>query len=678
MLLLPGRVYKRAQSPGDNMLRLLTFTCGLALLAAAPSGAQAPAEDPATLFGARESIEGIDLSPDGQRVLYLAPGPGASTAVLVQDLGGQSQPRVAIRSDGNPERLYSCNFVTNDRFVCQIGVLSQDGDRLIPFSRLIAFDVDGGNPRMMGQQDSFYDAYLRQYDGSIVDWLPGEDGAVLMSRSYVPEAGRMGTRLVRSSAGLGVDRVDVRTLRSTRVEAPNRNASSFLTDGRGHVRIMGTVGVRGATGQLASRADYFYRLGAGGEWRPFSSFDTQTQTGLMPIAVDAELNAAYALQKLNGRFALYRVRLDGSLATELVYANERVDVDDIVRASDGARVIGVTYVEERRHVVYFDPEFAALARSLGRAIPNLPLIDFVDASADGSRLLIHAGSDSDSGRYFTFDRTGRRLNEVLLDRPGIERMTLASVRPVSYPSSGGASIPAYLTLPPGRDPRNLPAVILPHGGPSARDEWGFDWLAQYLAHLGYAVLQPNYRGSAGYGDQWLQQNGFRSWQTSIGDVTAGARWLAAQGIANPERLAIVGWSYGGYAALQAGVTEPGLFKAIVAIAPVTDLQQIKDDHREFTNSRNVAEFVGTGPHITQGSPLQNVSRMGPPVLLFHGDRDFNVRVGHSQRMDRALRGAGKRSELIVFPGLEHDLSDSGARARMLQQIRTFLAAELGG
>jgi len=682
------------------MLRLLSVTCGLALLAAAPSSAQ-EAADPATLFGAREGIEGIDLSPDGQRIVYLAPGPGASTAVLVQDLSGQSQPRVALRSDNNPERVRWCRFVTNDRLVCQISILQVNGAVITPFRRLVSLDADGGHPRLMGQQDSFYDAYVRQFDGAIIDWLPGENGAVLMSRSYVPEEGRMNTRLVRTSEGLGVDRVDVRTLRSTRAESPNRNASSYLTDGRGHVRIMGTLGVRGATGQLASRVEYFYRPEAGGDWRPFSTFNTLTDEGLRPIAVDATLNAAYALQKLNGRLALYRVRLDGSLATELVYANERVDVDDVVRLSNGSRVIGltyavslgfigslrfvnrwlwltdVTYAEEVRRIVYFDTEFAALSRSLGRAIPNLPQINFVGGSADGNRLLIRAGSDSDPGRYFTFDRTGRRLNEVLLDRPALERVTLASVRPVSYPSSDGAIIPAYLTLPPGRDPRNLPAVILPHGGPSARDEWGFDWLAQYLAHLGYAVLQPNYRGSAGFGDQWLQQNGYRSWQISIGDVTAGARWLAAQGIANPQRMAIVGWSYGGYAALQAGVTEPGLFKAIVAIAPVTDLQQLKDDQRGFSDSRNFAEVIGTGPHITQGSPLQNVSRMAAPVMLFHGSRDLNVRAIHSERMDRDLRSAGKQSELVVFPGLEHDLSDSTARTRMLREIRAFLATELG-
>jgi dipeptidyl aminopeptidase/acylaminoacyl peptidase len=249
---------------------------------------------------------------------------------------------------------------------------------------------------------------------------------------------------------------------------------------------------------------------------------------------------------------------------------------------------------------------------------------------------------------------------------------------VTYPAADGTQIPAYLTLPPGSDGRNLPAIVLPHGGPSARDEWGFDWLPQYLAQLGYAVLQPNYRGSAGYGEQWLQQNGFRSWRTSIGDITAGARWLVQQGVADRSRMAIVGWSYGGYAALQSGATEPDLFKAIVAIAPVTDLQQLKDDFRGFTSARNIAEEIGEGPHIREGSPLPNAARITAPVLLFHGDRDFNVLVGHSRRMDAALHEAGRRSELVVFPNLEHDLASNDARRQMLERIRTFLAANLGG
>ena len=647
------------------------------LAAAVPSAAQQPA-DPAELYGVREAVEAIDIAPDGMHVVYLQPGPGRTTHVYLHDLAAGGAPRLVVRSDGNPERLRWCRFVTNERLICQITAMNQGTNMLIPFSRLVSVDANGQNLTMLGQRSSFYDARLRQYDGEIIDWLGGRENAVLMQREYVAEAGRIGTRLARSTDGLAVDRVDVRTLRSTRIEVPNRNAGGYLSDGQGNVRIMALPSVRGgATGQLGTRVDYRYRTRGSRDWQPLGSYDSATREGMLPIAVDPALDAAYVLQKLDGRVALYRVKLDGSMATELVYANPQVDVDDVVYANRGSSVIGVTFAEEQRRVVYFDPAYASLARSLGRAIPNLPLIDFGTDSRDGRRILVHAGSDSDAGRYYVYDRTARSLNEILMVRPQLENVAGASVRAVSYPAADGVAVPAYLTLPPGGTGRNLPAVVLPHGGPAARDEWGFDWLAQYLAHQGYAVLQANYRGSAGYGDQWLQRNGFRSWRTSIGDITAGARWLAAQGIADPNRMAIVGWSYGGYAALQAGVTEPDLFKAIVAIAPVTDLQQAKDDFRNYTNARNISEYIGDGPHIAEGSPLRHASAITAPVLLFHGDRDLNVQVIHSRRMNDALRDAGRRSDLHVHEGLEHDLADSAVRVRMLRRIGEFLEASLG-
>src|SRR3546814_3214520 len=157
---------------------------------------------------------------------------------------------------------------------------------------------------------------------------------------------------------------------------------------------------------------------------------------------------------------------------------------------------------------------------------------------------------------------------------------------LTYPAADGVSIPAYLTLPPGKEAKNLPAIVLPHGGPAARDEWGFDWLSQYLASLGYAVLQPNYRGSAGYGADWLAKNGFQSWRTSVGDVTAGGKWLASQGIADPDRLATLGWSYGGYAALQSSVVAPDLFKAVVALAPFPAMGLLSTGAR-FSTTTNI-------------------------------------------------------------------------------------------
>jgi len=665
----------------NKLLRIagLAMTLATAPLLAQPASAPAqPAADQAELYGVRESVEHIDISPDGTHVVYLAAGPGRSTYVYVHNLAGGGEPRFVIRSDGTPDRLRWCRFVTNERLICQVtGMVGGGTSMLIPFSRLVSLDVSGGNVTQLGQRNSFYDARIRQFDAEIIDWLGGRENAVLMARDYVPEEGRMNTRLVRTANGLGVDRVDVRTLRATQVEPPNAHAGNYLTDGQGNVRIMAVPQVRGgSTGQLGTETQYFYRAAGSREWRNFSTYDDANDEGMRPIAIDAANDSAYVLRKLDGRLALYRVKLDGTMTTELVYANPQVDVDGVVRASRGSHVVGMTFAEEQRRVVYFDTDYGNLSRSLGRAIPSLPLVDFGTDSADGNRLLVHAGSDADAGRYYVYDRAGRALNEILMVRPQLEHAAPATVRSVSYPAADGVNVPAYLTLPPGSDGRNLPAVVLPHGGPAARDEWGFDWLAQYLAHQGYAVLQPNFRGSAGYGDQWLQRNGFRSWRTSIGDITAGARWLAAQGIADANRMAILGWSYGGYAALQAGATEPGLFKAIVAIAPITDLQQWKDDFRNYTVSSNMTEYIGSGPHVAEGSPLRHVDAIAAPVLLFHGDRDLNVPVVHSRRMNDALRDAGKRSELTVFPGLEHDLADSQARVQMLRRIGTFLAAEL--
>ena len=643
--------------------------------AAAVASAQRTLPNAPALFGARERVEQMSISPDGRSVVYLTPVGGRGTAIVVQALDGD--PRIVTRSTGSPERVRRCDFVTNDRLVCFVSLMQTEGAAMIPYQRMFAIDINGGNVRQLGQRNTGNETRLRQYDGTIIDWLPGQDGELLIARVYIPDQATADTRVVRTESGLGVDRVNVRTLRSTRVERPDDQASIFMSDGRGNVRIKGARQVQGSTGQIRGRINYYYRTRGSNDWRPFSAVSEAGDT-FMPIAVDPELDAAYAMRKLNGRYALYRVSLDGSLRSELVYANERVDVDGVVRVSHGSRIVGLTYAEDRRRVVYFDPEYERLHNQLSRAIPNLPLIDFVNASADNQRLLIHAGSDSDPGRYYLFDRTTRNLAEITLARPELENVPLASVRSVTYPAADGTNIPAYLTLPPGRDARGLPAVVLPHGGPSARDEWGFDWLPQFLAHQGYAVLQPNYRGSAGFGDAWLQQNGFRSWQTSIGDIAAGARWLSAQGIADPAKLAIVGWSYGGYAALQAGATAPDLFRAIVAIAPVVDLQQLREDNRGFTNAALVERFIGTGPHVVEGSPLQQVRRITAPVMLFHGDRDLNVRVIHARRMHSALRDAGKQSDLTIFEGLEHDLADSAARTEMLTKIGTFLRERIGG
>jgi dipeptidyl aminopeptidase/acylaminoacyl peptidase len=269
------------------------------------------------------------------------------------------------------------------------------------------------------------------------------------------------------------------------------------------------------------------------------------------------------------------------------------------------------------------------------------------------------------------------MGRLLASRPELDGVKLAQVKPIQYRAADGTMIPGYLTLPPGSDGKGIPAIVMPHGGPAARDEWGFDWLAQFYAHRGYAVLQPNFRGSSGYGSEWFQKNGFQSWRTAIGDVADAGRWLVEQKIADPAKLAVVGWSYGGYAALQSAATSPDLFKAVVAIAPVTDLQQLRTDGMAYMGGSVAKDYIGAGPHLREGSPAQNASAIKAPVLMFHGTLDSNVLIRQSKLMKDKLDGAGRKAELITYPGLEHGLRDSESRADMLRRSDAFLRASMG-
>jgi dienelactone hydrolase len=655
-------------------LRVALLACA-GLFVVAPAFAQdASLVADAKGFGARESVIAPSLSPDGTSVVYVTPGPGPKTFAVISNLV-TGRTSIVTGANGDPDVIDWCGYAAADRAVCEV---SGNVDRpigVLGVQRLIAMDMDGSKPKLLGQPGSFYDAAIRQYDGTILDWGKRTDGELLIERAYIPEEGKIGSNIVRKKSGLGVDRVDSRTARAQPLEAPKDSASGYVSDGRGNVRIM-EVDEAKSDGTLTGRIKYFYRTQASHEWKTLVEYaDYQEQ--MQPLAVDADIDSAYVLKKKDGRYALYAVKLDGSGGETLIAANPKVDIDNVVRVGNGLKVIGYTYSDESRHAVYFDPEFEGLAASLSKALPKLPLIDFVDSSADGRKLLIHAGSDTDPGRYYLFDRDKKTLNEAMVDRPELDGRAFAEMKAVTVPGSDGAQIPAYLTLPPGKEAKNLPAVVLPHGGPSSRDEWGFDWIAQFLAARGYAVLQPEYRGSAGYGDSWKNVNGYKNWRTSMSDIAASTRWLAAQGIADPKRTAIVGWSYGGYAALMEAETDPSLYKAVAAVAPVTDLEAYKQWKSNFTSARIVEDFVGSGPHILEGSPDRHADQIQAPVLLAHGTLDANVAFLQSEKMESALKDAGKQVEFLQYKGLDHQLEDSTVRADLLTHIGMLLDRTIG-
>ncbi len=631
------------------MRRLLLVL--LALAASAPLTAQ-PAADPAIAFGARENVAFIALSPDGQRVLYGVPD-AAGTRILVLEVG-QTQPRAVTRLASEQERIRGCNWVSSQRILCRLHSIAGAAGVVASATRLVALDIDGSNVLQLA---------VGLWSDDVVDWLPDDEpNVLLMSRG-----GRGGYPVVI--------RINTRTGRQASVDGARSTPIDFLSDGRGRIRIMRVQEVRG-TDRAGRIIRSFYRTAQSTAWVPLGEYNQLTDTGPWPLAVDGD--SAYVMeQNPEGRDIVYRMALDGSGRRDLTADHPRFDINGVIRIGRRRRVIGVSYATERRQANYFDEDLARTARQLSQALPGSPLIDFLGASDDESRLLIRAGSDTDAGTYYVLDRATRNLTQLMRSRPELDDVRLAEMRAITYRAADGTEVPGYLTLPREGTGRGLPAIVMPHGGPSARDEWGFDWMAQYFASRGYAVLQPNFRGSSGYGSQWFQTNGFQSWRIAVGDINDAGRWLVREGIGDPQRLAVLGWSYGGYAALQSGVVDPGLFRAIVAIAPVTDLQQSRDEYRWSWSSANVRDFFGSGPHIAEGSPAQHAGALRAPVLIFHGALDLNVSIRQSRLMRDRLRDASRPVELVEFPGLDHQLEDSAARAQILRRSDAFLRQALG-
>jgi dipeptidyl aminopeptidase/acylaminoacyl peptidase len=659
-----------------QMAVALARPCALAL--AAPLAAQANEGDAAIQFGARADVLDVSLSPSGTKLAFVAAGPSFVELLYVIDLAGDLKPRLIASNSEQIADVDWCEWATESRLVCQIsGMAYGPSGVLLPYDRLFAVNDDGSNAKELSKRQSANALQALQFGGDVIALdVGGEQGKILMSRQYVPEA-NAAARVYSDKSGFGVDLVDVENAKRRVREGADEVAVGYVADETGRVRLKMRA-LRDGNGRLTGQRDYFYRAADNDRWLPFMALSVvgAPVRTFLPVAVDSKRNVAYGFLPKDGYDAVAEFALDGSGQGKVLLARSDVDADSLIRIGRQRRVVGASYATEKREVAYFDPELAKLAKGLAKALPDQPIINIVGASADEQRLLLIASSDTQPGKVYLFDKATRELEPLLSVRRLLDQRSLGAMRPVSYPARDGTMIPAYLTMSPGSEGKNLPAIVLPHGGPSARDEWGFDWLVQFFTARGYAVLQPNYRGSSGYGEAWYGRNGFKSWEVAIGDVNDAGRWLVSEGIARPDQLAIAGWSYGGYAALQSQVLDPALFKAVVAIAPVADLNYIVEDARDYTNYNVVRNFIGDGPHVAAGSPRRHASKFAAPVALFHGTRDLNVAVRHSRDMEKALKSAGKSVIYREYPDLQHDLGDSMVRASMLQEIGQFLDRSL--
>lgn len=648
----------------------------LALAALTPrSAVMAKPFDAAAAFGARPSTLNVSLSPDGANIAFLSPNKGSGAILYTLSLEKGAKPRVALVADGKPVRMRSCGWVSNARLVCNLyGIAADTPLGLLPFTRVVAVDYDGKNLKLLSTQNTEYQRGIKLGGGRVIDLSPSENGAVLMTRVYLPDD-HTGSHIGSTREGLGVDRIDTQSLATVTVEPPKPEATEYLTDGHGSVRIMGTSDAN-ARSQETGVYIFMYRTKASREWHRLSEYNSVDRSGFLPLAIDFAKDLVYGWKKLDGRMALYSVSLDGTLTETLVYQRPDVDVGNLVLVGREHRPVGINYTEEKGFTEYFDAEVKGIHDTVSRTLKLGN--DIFDSSSDGSKLLIFAANDTTPGTFYLFDRKARQLQILLAVREELFDVPLAAVKPIRYPAADGTSIPGYLTLPPGeKEPKGLPAIVLPHGGPEYRDSWGFDWLPQFFAARGFVVIQPNFRGSSGYGDAWFVKNGFKSWNVAIGDVLDAGRWLVETGVADPQKLAIVGWSYGGYAALQSAVVDPKLFKAVVAIAPVTDLEALKEEHRNWADFDLVSRYVGDGPHLHEGSPIEHTDKIKVPVLLFHGAQDLNVGILESKRMASRLTSVGARCELVTWENLDHQLDDAEARTRLLRKSDEFLRQALG-
>ena len=325
---------------------------------------------PQKAFGARPSIEDLSLSPDGMSVAFVAPAAGQGSVVYVQSLakGATRAIKPILGATGKPERLGGCGWVSNQRLVCAIYGVVNNGILLEPaeFTRLVAVNVDGTKLQPLSTRSNSFTRGIQLGGGNVVDWLPDEDGVVLMTRVYLPDD-HTGSHIGSADRGLAVDRIDTQTLRAQTVEQPREDAVAYISDGRGTVRIMGVRSRRGAIGGFDSgNIAYYYRTAGSREWLSMGEPVGEDHKGFQPVAVDHDANLAYGYKKLDGRLALYTLALDGSLKEDLVFARPDVDVGGLNRIGRRHRVVGVSYSDEFSHYHFLDPDFET-ARGAGQS-----------------------------------------------------------------------------------------------------------------------------------------------------------------------------------------------------------------------------------------------------------------------------------------------------------------------
>jgi dipeptidyl aminopeptidase/acylaminoacyl peptidase len=357
-----------------------------------------------------------------------------------------------------------------------------------------------------------------------------------------------------------------------------------------------------------------------------------------------------------------------------------VTAEDFLFDRDSHLLIGAIIREEPR-AQFFDPDLLTRFNVTRHAFPGRQ-VSLVSYSRGFGRLIVKTDGDRDSGTYWMVDIELHRANPIGQAYPLVQAADVGATSTIHYAAGDGLAIEAVLTLPPGKESKGLPLVVLPHGGPvGVNDEVGFDWWAQAFASRGYAVLQPNYRGSSGYGREF-RESAFGQWGRKMQtDLSDGVAALAKAGTIDPQRVCIVGASYGGYAALAGVTLQQGVYRCAVSVAGPADLRsfflwQQQRHGNQSSATRYWRALVGADSGgdkvMVELSPSLMAAQANAPVLLVHGTDDTVVPIEQSESMASALRRAKKPYELLTLKGEDHWLSHPGTRAAMLKATVEFV------
>jgi dienelactone hydrolase len=643
-----------------NVLKLLRQVLCLAALVFAPLAARAADPPPLAAYGALPDIESMALSNSGQRLAAVM-SIGGERVVLMMTAELDTLRMMKLED----AKVRSMEWVGDDRLIVQVSHTETLPPEFRPaqiefFHALILPANETEEQEMVFDDVTMLNAIfgthgVRQVDGKWVAYFSGVE----------KERGARGYYI--GSTGPELFAVDVETNKHRRV-------ADRGSQGYGYAYLLGSDGNLAAMMSIEVRSGTWSIKVPGGSVIA-SGVSPKGEVGLVSLGKDGRTLIYSETGEQDRLTRWFEVPLDGNGSpTEYIKAEQ---VERRFTDRTNGQLLGIQRTGANRRPEFFNPEHQRVVNRIYRAFPNLD-VDLMDWTPDFSRVLVRTTGNQDSGTWYLVDMEKMHAAAVGYERQAIGPELVGPISTVEYKSGDGTDVTGILTLPPGREARNLPVVMLPHGGPHAHDAAVFDWWAQAFASRGYAVFQPNFRGSTDR-DEAFMRAGFGQWgKTMQTDISDGLAELARRGIVDAKRACIMGASYGGYAALAGVTVQQGLYRCAVAVAPVSDLErlytdELNDGGRSGMLRRNLVEEFGSKDGLDAVSPRALASRADAPILLIHGRDDTVVPFDHSDNMVHALRAAGKPHKLVVLREEDHWLSRAATRLQMLEEALAFVA-----